>query len=461
VDYHPPKELALINHRVTMLSAAVASMVTLAGGCTATGTHAARSTSQDQELVSWIDQHAERLATLDPHDPLSDLGRLPSVVGDARIVGVGESTHGSREEFRVKQRVAEFLIQQMGFRTIAFEEDWASGVALDEYVRSGQGDPQKLVAETAPIWQTTEMLDLIRWIRSYNQNHADKVRILGTDLSQLRTRSFDDVTRYVRHVAPGRLGELERDFASIRLRGTPTEQIGWYFQQKEKQPFIDSARRVQKLVESLPATQPRIQGQYARQAARAILGWYTYYGSSASNGPSRMRDRYMADTITWWQNLTKGRSIYWAAIVHTAATNSITYRIPPRAFTDTPTGGYLRSRYRDSYLSIGTISQSGTVTTGWKDPHGPTPHKVGPPAPGLIDWTLGRARFPNYLINLRAQAPRTVRDKLDAPATMTLIDSTYDRADSTGHNMTVTPFTGAFDAIINLRGTSGVHLLTR
>jgi erythromycin esterase-like protein len=59
-------------------------------------------------------------------------------------------------------------------------------VAIDRYIVTGEGDPRALVAATSSIWRSEEMLDLVRGMRRYNLTHDDKIRFLGTDLTQLR-----------------------------------------------------------------------------------------------------------------------------------------------------------------------------------------------------------------------------------------------------------------------------------
>ena len=131
---------------------------------------AADTEAADEPLVTdWIRRHAYPLSSVDPLAPLADLRPLRHMVGDARVVGLGESTHGAHEQFTIKHRVVRFLVEEMGFRALAFEEDWTKGIQLNEYVLTGRGDPQALLADAGPPWRTQEILDLIRWMYGYNQ----------------------------------------------------------------------------------------------------------------------------------------------------------------------------------------------------------------------------------------------------------------------------------------------------
>lgn len=129
--------------------------------------------------MEWIDEHATALSSTDPNAPVSELESLRDVVGDASVVGLGESTRGSHEQFAIKHRMIRFLVEEMGFRTVGFEADFASGV-IDRYVITGEADPSQLVVQvSSPFWATEEILDLVEWMRDYTETHDDPVRFFG------------------------------------------------------------------------------------------------------------------------------------------------------------------------------------------------------------------------------------------------------------------------------------------
>src|SRR5262249_10621621 len=239
---------------VTMLDAPLSrrSFISLAGamaaGAMAAPSRAAVAASSEEAVEAWINRKAVPLPRTDAGGPIDDLDPLRDLVADARVVGLGESAHGTHELFTLKHRAARFLTERVGFRTLAWEENWGSGVAIDRYVVGGEGDPGSLVAAMSSIWRSEEMLELVRWMRAYNLAPGDKLRFLGTDLTQLRQLLFDEIVQYVSDVAPQRLDELASHLDPLRLRGTPEEHIGWYLQQPDKQLYIDRARAVYELV---------------------------------------------------------------------------------------------------------------------------------------------------------------------------------------------------------------------
>jgi erythromycin esterase len=442
------RRLLLLGVGVSVLAAAVALPAS------------ARRDDPDRAVAEWIDHNAAPLATTDPTAPLDDLRALHHIVGGATVVGLGESTHGSHEQFQVKQRLARFLVERKGFHTVAMEEDFAGGVLLDRYVTTGEGDPRALAADMsyAVLGGTKELVDLLQWMRGYNQTHRDQVRFLGTDVIALRQLSFDEVTAYVRRVAPGRLDELERDLGPVRMRGDRFEHMAWYFERSdgEKRRLVEHARRVVRFVDGLPAAGPRLEREFAERHARAIAGWYESFAREGQLGGPR--ETFVADTVTWWQRTVGGKVAYWAANVHSTAAPSLTLRLPGEVQTGTLAGGYLRERLGRRYLSIGLAFTSGVIRSDFTRP---APHPVGPPPPGLLDAQLARARTPNYLLDLRMRAPEAVRAWLEGPATMRMIHPSYaEDDDGAGHTMEVGSLLGAFDVLVNIRTTTPTRPLT-
>ncbi|WP_405914090.1 erythromycin esterase family protein [Streptomyces sp. NBC_00963] len=133
-----------------------------------------------ETVTQWIRQRAHRLTALDPEAPLTDLRPMADIVRDAKVVAIGASTRQAHELSTLSHRLLRLLVGELGFRSLALEGDDASRLGLDEYVRTGTGDPRALLAEARSFWQTEEILDVIRWMRSYNRHHPDDpVRFAG------------------------------------------------------------------------------------------------------------------------------------------------------------------------------------------------------------------------------------------------------------------------------------------
>jgi hypothetical protein len=69
----------------------------------------------------WLASNAIRLRTVEAGNGFADMQELRTVVGDARIVMLGEPTHGNREVYQLKHRMVEFLVEEMGFDVLVME----------------------------------------------------------------------------------------------------------------------------------------------------------------------------------------------------------------------------------------------------------------------------------------------------------------------------------------------------
>ena len=405
-------------------------------------------------VESWIRRHA-RTIEIAPDSPAPDLHWLDRVVTGAHVVGLGESTHGSSEQFQVKHRLIRRMVEHHGFRTVAFEDDFASGVLLDRYLTTGQGDPRQLVNSMGSmLLGAEEILDLISWLRTWNQqHHRDKVRFLGTDLLQLRQLSFDEITHYVGTHAPDELNEVATHLRSLQPQdGENQNPFVWYGEMDpaEKEALIATAQRVVTMV-SRVAGPDRWQRAHAEQHARTIHGWFVNYAESGFRG---YRERFIADSLHWWRRLTgQPKTVYWAANVHTAATRIVTHRTPEDELTGPMAGGVLRARLDDRYVSIGTWFGSGTISSpGWD----PAPEPIGPPRTDLLEATLHAAQPANFAIDLRnTPMPRVIRRWLEVTRTMRVILPEYQAGhDGNDYTMTVDGLRDAFDAAIYLPTTT-------
>src|SRR6516165_9088410 len=131
----------------------------------------------------WIRAAAIPLATPVAGHGFDDMQPLKKVVGDARIVSLGEATHGSREFFQLKHRMVEFLATQMGFTIFSIEANMPEAYKLNDFVLNGNGDPAKLIKGMYFwTWDTQEVLDMVLWMREFNKSGKGPVQFTGFDM---------------------------------------------------------------------------------------------------------------------------------------------------------------------------------------------------------------------------------------------------------------------------------------
>src|ERR1700709_1249032 len=111
--------------------------------------------------------------------------------GSARVVLLGEATHGSSEFYRARSAITRRLIERHGFSIVAVEADWPDAAHIDHHVRHRTPDP---AADDAfarfPVWmwRNTDMADFVAWLRGFNETRPETSRVAfrGLDLYRLR-----------------------------------------------------------------------------------------------------------------------------------------------------------------------------------------------------------------------------------------------------------------------------------
>ncbi|HEU4521330.1 MAG TPA: erythromycin esterase family protein [Thermoanaerobaculia bacterium] len=128
------------------------------------------------------------LAGYDPTLPnTSDLEPFRSIVGDATVVGLGESWHTSGGFYLMKHRLFRFLVQEKGFRAFAIESNWEAVERTNAYVQSCAGTAENAIRDEHVVWQSTEYADMVRWMCEWNSAHpdpADRLTVFGVDIQQ-------------------------------------------------------------------------------------------------------------------------------------------------------------------------------------------------------------------------------------------------------------------------------------
>src|SRR6478735_1595073 len=149
-----------------------------------TGLPATMANSQlSDPTTEWIRANAIRLSTTEAGHGFADMQALKPVIGNARIVSLGEATHGSREFFQLKHRMLEFLATDMGFTIFTIEANMPEAYRLNDYVLNGTGDPAQLLRGMYFwTWDTEEVLDMIQWMRAFNQSGKGRVQFTGFDM---------------------------------------------------------------------------------------------------------------------------------------------------------------------------------------------------------------------------------------------------------------------------------------
>src|SRR5437588_3360146 len=121
--------------------------------------------ADEATLVDAATRHMHPLheGDLAGYDPLLDM------IGDARIVMIGEASHGTHEFYRERARITTRLIDELGFSFVAIEGDWPEASHVDRFVSGGPGSAREAldVFTVFPTWMwgNLDMLHFVEWLR--------------------------------------------------------------------------------------------------------------------------------------------------------------------------------------------------------------------------------------------------------------------------------------------------------
>lgn len=313
------------------------------------------TTTTNASAMAWLGRTTTAFGTAAPGGDDSDLAPLGVMLGGARLVGLGESTHGTREFFQLKHRVFEYLVRNKGFTHFAIEGSWAEANEIDHYVRTGEGDARRLLSKLGFwTWNTEEVLALIEWMRQWNTTAppAQHVRFLGFDM-QFASLPADTVDAFVARALPAEADSVSAWLACLRpfrrVGATAPQPMSAYLTLSLAERTACRAN-LEKIAERLDRYEGPESAANVRQSARVLQQWERL-ASTARVGVTAARDLAMADNVSWLRSQAPAGTgmMLWAHNGH------VSTRAPWM-------GDHLRARYGDDYRAVGLLFGSGGFT---------------------------------------------------------------------------------------------------
>src|SRR5262245_52133827 len=130
----------------------------------------------------------------------ADLDPLMTRIGEARVVLLGEASHGTNEFYTWRTAITKRLIEESGFDFVAVEGDWPDCYRVNRYVKGFGRSQESNTAEVAQkanevlnayqrwptwMWGNWEVAGFIDWLRSHNTRSKKKVGFYGLDVYSL------------------------------------------------------------------------------------------------------------------------------------------------------------------------------------------------------------------------------------------------------------------------------------
>ena len=111
-----------------------------------------------------------------------------TVPESAKIIALGEATHGNAEFQQLKLEVFKLMVKNNGVRAFALEGDYGGCEQVNRYIHGGEGTAQEAAAAIGfSIYRTEEMAELISYMRQYNESalEGEDLRFYGFDMQRL------------------------------------------------------------------------------------------------------------------------------------------------------------------------------------------------------------------------------------------------------------------------------------
>jgi erythromycin esterase-like protein/predicted phosphoribosyltransferase len=404
---------------------------------------------------------------------------LEEIIGDARVVLIGESSHGTHEFYEARAEITKWLIESKGFCAVAAEADWPDAYRVNRYVR-GQGSDRTADEalggfERFPTWMWRNVVtrDFVDWLRAHNARWGSAsgrgVGFYGLDLYSLH-RSMHEVIDYLENVDPAAAERAKARYSCFDHVSAGDGQAygfaaafgaGLSCERAVVDQLVEMQRNSVEYVrrDGLIAEDEAFD---AEQNAQVVANAEHYYRAMFSGRVTswNLRDRHMAQTLqSLLAHLDRGRSgspariVVWAHNSHvgdaraTEVTNDGQWTL----------GQLARERYGDDCRLIGFTTYSGTVTAAgaWD---GPAERKIVRPAlNGSVEELFHESERREFMVS--ALISHEAREPLDAVRLSRAIGVIYlPHTERQSHYYHVRPG-DQFDALIHIDKTCALEPL--
>jgi erythromycin esterase-like protein len=354
---------------------------------------------------------------------------LVEALGEARLVLIGEATHGTHEFYALRAELTRRLIVEHGFNLVALEADWPDAYRINRFVRGAGGEATDAddTAQAALddftrfprwMWRNHDVLAFVAWLREHNRARPprDRVGVYGLDLYSLH-RSIDAVLAYLRKVDPTAARQARERYACFEHFGNDPQAYGYASsldlsracEDEVAAQLIDLRHRAMDYA-SRDGRIAEDEYFFAEQNARLVANAETYYRAMfAERSESwNLRDRHMHETLESLlaharRTSGQARAVVWAHNSHVGDARA----------TQMGRGGELnlgqlvRETHGGDAWLVGFTTHTGTVTAArnWDDPA--EMRAVTPSAPGSYERLFHDSGVERFWLRLRDGAART------------------------------------------------------
>ena len=407
----------------------------------------------------------------------TDYDPLMKLIGDARLVLLGEATHGTHEFYRARAEITQRLITEKGFVAVAVEADWPDAYRVNRYVRGLNDDPTARDAlagfKRFPIWmwRNTDVLDFIEWLRAHNTGlppDARKTGFYGLDLYSLHA-SIEAVISYLEKVDPEAAKRARYRYSCFEHFGEDTQAYGYAagfnLAKSCEDEVVAQLIELQQHTAEYAKRDGRVAEDeffYAEQNARLAKDAEEYYRTMFSGRVSswNLRDRHMAETLeALVAHLDREgggtKVVVWAHNSHVGDARATSMG----SEGELNIGQLVRERYGREAVLVGFSTYTGTVTAA-SDWGAPLERKrVRPALQGSYEALFHQTGLSNFLLPSRNDSKAA--NALRSPRLERAIGVIYlPKSERTSHYFHAR-LPEQFDAVLHFDETRAIEPLDR
>jgi erythromycin esterase-like protein/predicted phosphoribosyltransferase len=318
-----------------------------------------------------------------PHD----YDGLIDALGRARIVLLGEASHGTHEFYRERVVLTKRLIAEKGFSAVAVEADWPDAYRVNRYVRGAGRDRDAVEALgdfrrfPAWMWRNADVLDFVGWLRTHNETLPDAHRagFYGLDLYSLHA-SMRAVVAFLDKVDPAAAGRARARYGCFDRFGDEMQQYahatGLGVEASCERDVVAQLVELRRQAAEYARRDGRLaQDEYfvAEQNARVVRDAEAYYRTMFGGRVEswNLRDHHMTDTLGELARFLEqpdrpARLVVWAHNSHLGDARATEMA----EHGEVNVGQLARERFGADVVSVGFSTYTGTVTaaTEWDGP---------------------------------------------------------------------------------------------
>ena len=347
------------------------------------------------------------------YDPLLDL------IDDARVVLLGEASHGTHEFYAARAAITQRLITERGFTVVAVEADWPDAYRVNRWVHGAGSDATAADAlanfKGFPrwMWRNTVVQDFVQWLRTHNAalpTNTPQTGFYGLDLYSLHG-SIMAVVEYLERVDPHAAAQARERYGCFdQLDRVPQEYGYAASHDRDRSCENEVAAQLVELQGRAAEYATRDGGaaedEYfdAEQNARLAKNAEAYYRTMFAGHVAswNLRDTHMVDTLDALlahldRHGGRSKAVVWAHNSHLGDARA-TERSSRQQIN---VGQLVRERYADDAVLIGFTTYDGTVTAA-SDWGAPAERKrVRPGLAGSYEALFHEVGLPQFLLPLR------------------------------------------------------------